>query len=305
LTLSGQHGGRGLEANASPGGIGGNWGELVSTLGTAGFYRLRAEQIAAAAYSDFPEIEITTDGTNTAVALAAMKLGNDEIFQAVEDALRRLIPAVERVRIRPATVDRSSQHLPSVLGSKLYFDFRGAPGVPANGASHGTLIVLSLLTILRGPKRPNLILLDDFDHALHPRAQIELVRMINELLALDEFSEVQVVATTHSPYVLDELDPFDVYAFALRDDGTVASKRLSEQPDADRTRGTLKAGQLWSLDPERDWVLSILTGDDRGREERCWKETSLATLKERGIASGLSGYLEEVEAKLVPLIRRE
>ena len=84
--------------------------------------------------------------------------------------------------------------------------------------------------------------------------------MIKDLLALEEFKDLQVVATTHSPYVLDEFDPTDVYAFAPRDDGTVASKRLSEHPDAEKTRGTLTAGQLWSLDPERDWVLVVVAG---------------------------------------------
>lgn len=234
----------------------GGWGRVTEMLGIARSYHLRAEQIATAAYSNQPEAAIEADGTNTAVALAAMKLGNDEAFQRVEDALRKLIPAVERIRIRPATVlDRSLETSREVVGSKLYFDFRGAPGVPAHGASHGTLIVLALLAILHGPNRPDLILLDDFDHALHPRAQMDLVRMIKSLLEIDEFNDLQVVATTHSPYVLDELEPSGVYAFALRDDGTVASKRLSEHPDAKKTRGTLKAGQLWSLDPERDWVL--------------------------------------------------
>lgn len=75
-------------------------------------------------------------------------------------------------------------------------------------------------------------IVDDFDHALHPRAQMELVRMIKELLALDDFQDTQIIATTHSPYVLDEVDPSSVIAFALRDDGTVAAKPLSEHPDA-------------------------------------------------------------------------
>jgi predicted ATP-dependent endonuclease of OLD family len=97
--------------------------------------------------------------------------------------------------------------------------------------------------------------LDDLDHALHPRAQMELMRMLKNILLLEEFKDVQIVATTHSPYILDEVDASDVYAFALHDDGAVASKRLSEHPEAKRTRGALKAGQLWSLDPERDWVL--------------------------------------------------
>ena len=260
LTLVNQPGAA-VRARASGNGNGagessGSWDYVAKTLGVARIYRLRAESIAAAAYSNRPEAQIEADGTNTAVALAAMKLGDDEAFQRVEDALRTLIPTVERVRIRPATVqDPSSETFREVVGSKLYFDFRGAPGVPAHGASHGTLIVLALLAILHGPNRPNLILLDDFDHALHPRAQMELVRMIKNLLALEAFKEVQVIATTHSPYVLDEIDPSDIHAFALREDGTVATKQLSAHPEAERTRGTLKSGQLWSLDPERDWVL--------------------------------------------------
>jgi predicted ATPase len=238
------------------------WESIAAPLGTARVYRWRAERISASAYSDQPGAPIETDGTNTAVVLAAMKLGDDEAFNRVEHALRKLIPSIERIRLRPATVRlrpatarRRSSNTGNVVGNKIYFDFRGASSVPAHGASHGTLIVLALLAVLHGANRPNLVLLDDFDHALHPRAQIELMRMIKNLLALDEFKDVQVVATTHSPYVLDELDSSDVYAFALREDGTVASKRLSEHPEAERTRGTLKSGQLWSLDPERDWVL--------------------------------------------------
>jgi len=141
------------------------------------------------------------------------------------------------------------------MGSKLFFDFRGSPGVPAHHASQGTLIVLALLTVLHGRDRPDLILLDDFDHALHSRAQIELVRVIKGLLDLDEFKAMQIIATTHSPYVLDEIAPENVIAFALRDDGTVASKPLSEHPDAPKVNGALKSGELWSLDAERDWVL--------------------------------------------------
>ena len=42
----------------------------------------------------------------------------------------------------------------------------------------------------------------------------------------------------------------------VRDDGTVASKRLSAHPEAERMKGALSAGQLWSLDREREWVLA-------------------------------------------------
>lgn len=230
-------------------------GEVVAP---ATLYKLNAERIAAAAYSDDLAPNIRYDGTNTAVALAAIKLGYDEVFERIEESLRRIIPNVERVRIRQAKVGRPNPELPhkaeDVVGSKVYFDFRGAPSVPAHAASEGTLITLALLTVLHGPNRPNVLLLDDFAESLHPQAQMELVRLVRRLL--EEFSDLQIVATTHSPYILDELDPSEIYAFALRDDGTVALKRLSEHPQAKDVKGTLSAGQLWSMDPERDWVLA-------------------------------------------------
>lgn len=227
--------------------------KISSLTGPVAFYRFHSDQIAASAYSNRPAAAVAEDGALTAVALAALKLADDEAFERIETAMRRLVPSLQRVFIKPATVIHPSNPNP-VTGSKLYFDFRGAKGVPAHRASQGTLVVLALLTVLHGPNRPSTILLDDFDHSLHPRAQMELVRMVKELLTVDEFKDTQIIATTHSPYVLDEVPPSDVIVFALRDDGTVAAKPLSDHPDAPRVNGSLKAGELWTLDAERDWV---------------------------------------------------
>ncbi len=222
-------------------------------IGRTALYRFRADQVAASAYGDQPGVAVSEDGAQTAVVLADLKLADDERFDRIEEALRTLVPSLERLRIAPAMVEHRSGSSP-VRGSKVYFDFHGAKNVPGHHASQGTLVVLALLTVLHGPDRPSVILLDDFDHSLHPRAQMELVRMIKELLTLAEFQDTQIIATTHSPYVLDEVSPSDVIAFALHDDGTVAAKPLSEHPDAPRVNGSLKAGELWTLDAERDWV---------------------------------------------------
>jgi hypothetical protein len=47
-----------------------------------------------------------------------------------------------------------------------------------------------------------------------------------------------------------------------------------------------------------------LMGEDSAREERCWTEPSLETLRARGAETGLAAFLEEVEARLVPLLGR-
>jgi len=228
--------------------------QVTSLVGHVGLYRFRADEVAAPAYSERPGAQVAEDGALTAVALAALKLADDEAFNRIESAMCRVVPSLKRVLIKPATLVHPSNPNP-VTGSKLYFDFQGAKGVPAHHASQGTLVALALLTVLHAPDRPSVILLDDFDHSLHPRAQMDLVRMIKDLLELEDFKETQIIATTHSPYVLDEVSPSNVIAFALRDDGSVASKPLSDHPDAPSMNGTLKSGELWSLDTERGWVL--------------------------------------------------
>jgi predicted ATPase len=226
---------------------------LSKLVGPIRLYRFRADQVAAVAYSAQSQTVVAEDGAQTAVVLADLKLADDERFDRIESALRKIVPSFQRLRIGPAMIEVPHNSQP-VRGSKLHLDFQGATNVPAHRASHGTLVTLALLTVLHSNDRPGVILLDDFDHSLHPRAQMELVRMIKDLLELDEFRDTQVIATTHSPYVLDEVSPSNVIAFALREDGTVASKPLSEHPDAAKVTGALKAGELWTLDAERDWV---------------------------------------------------
>lgn len=225
------------------------WDELAAAFKHAPLYSLDAKAIASGAFGAGQADQLLNErGANATAVLANMKLERDEDFDRVELALRRLVPTVRRIRLQPVQQVTGAGH-------KIYLDFQGASAVPAHCASHGTLIALALLTILYGPDRPDFLLLDDFDHALHPRAQLELVKMLKELLVLPDFADLQIAGTTHSPYVLDKLSVEDVRVFALREDGTVAMKSLAEHPSALSSRGMIGAGQLWSMDAEQDWVL--------------------------------------------------
>lgn len=49
-------------------------------------------------------------------------------------------------------------------------------------------------------------------------------------------------------------------------------------------------------------VLSVLTGGDSDRQRKCWRDTPLSLLQERGSGNGLADYLGEVGTTLVPMI---
>jgi len=49
-------------------------------------------------------------------------------------------------------------------------------------------------------------------------------------------------------------------------------------------------------------VLGVLTGGAPYREQRCWTEPSLSTLRDRGGETGLAAFLDELLAALLPLL---
>jgi len=49
-------------------------------------------------------------------------------------------------------------------------------------------------------------------------------------------------------------------------------------------------------------VLDRLTNGNRLREQKCWEETNLDTLRQRGYDTGLTVYLQEIEQRLIPII---
>lgn len=65
---------------------------------------------------------------------------------------------------------------------------------------------------------------------------------------------------------------------------------------ADRLRG--KRGELRNTKR----ILRQLTAGDFERERLCWTETDLQTLETRGAAMGLSEFIADVRARLVPLL---
>ncbi|WP_224372844.1 AAA family ATPase [Hyalangium versicolor] len=232
------------------------WGrnsQFNQLIGSAVLYRFDARRIADVSFSSEETPSVEHDGFNTAVVLAAMKLEREEAFAQVETELRRIVPSVLRVRVRRVRIPQGASEATAIVGNKVFLDFKDAADVPAHAASEGTLVTLALLTALCSPTRPRVLLLDDIDQSLHPQAQAQLMRELKNLLV--GFPEVQIVATTHSPYILDEMEPSDVLVFAPREEGGVAYRRLSEHPQAAQLKGMLTAGQLWTLDPESRWVL--------------------------------------------------
>jgi energy-coupling factor transporter ATP-binding protein EcfA2 len=237
---------------------------LAGVAPSAALLRLDAARLAAPSYSLSSRPTIGQDGDGLASFLAIMALNRPDDFQELQASLRRIVPSFRRVRFERLTVARTEEtkvkvngeslirrSFRSIPGDSLVFDMDGASSIAGPQMSEGTLLVLGLLAVLMGPERPKLVLLDDLERGLHPRAQENLVSLLRRFLA--QSPETQIVATTHSPLLLNHVKAHEVRLTALGRDGSTMCGRLDQHPDFEEWKDAMAPGEFWSLIGER-WL---------------------------------------------------
>lgn len=237
--------------------------EEVGKLGLHSVLRLRlsATQLSKDHYTDDQAPRVEHDGTGLASVLQEVQNARDGRFERIEADLQKVVPGARRIRTTRAKIVRREKLKISVdgkdywtdqekpyLGAGIEVEWGNVGWVPARHLSEGTLLALGLCTVLHH-RPPSLLLLDDLDKALHPKAQRELVQLLRTILAGND--QLQILATTHSPYVVDEFAPEDVLVVASLDGNSSQVRRLSEHPKANDKKQYLETGEFWSAVGER------------------------------------------------------
>lgn len=191
---------------------------------------------------------VTPQGGGLPALLGYLKLRDDELFADIEQRFCAILPNIRKLRIDEQ--GGNGQAAPKAL----LFDTTYASKVPAHHMSDGTLYILALIVAVLGPHRPKTLLIDDIDMRLHPKAQYELVTLLKKFL--DEFQDLQIIATSHSPYILDKLEPNEVRVTGLGDDGSVVIAPITEHPDFARWKDSMTPGEFWSHTGE-EWLKKL------------------------------------------------
>lgn len=237
---------------------------LPQALGRAVYLKLVASTLAQAAYSDEVVPRVGYDGSGLAPTLDYLRGENPETFHQIQELLQHVVPGVRQMEVRRAKVEVLRQRMIEVDGKALPYEERremagqeivlsmnSGERIPAHAISEGTMLTLGLLTVLLNPRKPNLVLLDDVEQGLHPYAQRELIRVIKQILR--ENPNLQILFSTHSPYIIDELAPSQVHVLNSTAQGFTIAKRLDQNPNAEWATQTLTTGEFWDAEGE-DWV---------------------------------------------------
>jgi hypothetical protein len=70
---------------------------------------------------------------------------------------------------------------------------------------------------------------------------------------MERFPNLQILASAHSPYLLDQLQPEEIRLMAIGDDGYAVCGRLEDHPQFDKWKDEMAPGELWSLFGEK-WL---------------------------------------------------
>jgi hypothetical protein len=227
------------------------------------FIRFSAGQLAAPTLIKTYPPQIAKDGLGLAATLSHIRAKYPQHFEAIVQAFCRVIPQVSGIRFDKERVPQTDFY-----GDILLVDYKGSnsgnnggegvhkgiEGVKASHVSSGTLFALGLLTVAMSPESANVILLDDLDHGLHPKAQMELVDVFRSLI--QQNPELQIIATSHSPYILDRLNPSEVRVLVRNENDASACGRLEDHPKYPIWKDSMSPGEFWSHTGE-DWVKDL------------------------------------------------
>jgi predicted ATPase len=127
---------------------------------------------------------------------------------------------------------------------------RDSHEIPADQLSDGVLISLAMLALSHLPNPPKLIGIEEPERGIHPRLLKDVFNAIMRLTHPEEFGDrrdpVQVIATTHSPYLLGYFRdrPEDV-VIANREGDNVRFERLADIANYDEIVGDVSLGEAW------------------------------------------------------------
>ncbi len=247
-------------------GVEGWWPALNSLLPGISLLHPLANRVSALSVKKETIPQLGMDGFGLPSLISYLMTTRRDLFEALEKSFSEIIPSVQRIGVRPALIKLREDRLINVngtqipvpeerevIGDELVFDTLSGKSIPAQAMSSGSLLTLALLTLVHTSNSGATLLLDDIEQGLHPRAQRELITALRTLLALR--TDLQVIFTTHSPYILDELALNEVWVLAPDAEGCVACCNLAEHPDSQRALQILTTGEFVDAEGE-DWVVT-------------------------------------------------
>jgi hypothetical protein len=147
-----------------------------------------------------------------------------------------------------------------IMKDAFKLSFRSVNGEILGSASvsDGVMLSLAYVAICNQPEPPKILLIEEPENGVH---YASLQAIVSTLRELTKKKDVQVILTTHSPYLLDLVEPDEVYLFSKDQIGAGQVKRMSDYPEVDEMKKHFNTGEIWTNLLDKD----LLGTEGKGR----------------------------------------
>jgi predicted ATPase len=141
-------------------------------------------------------IRLDYDGRNVAEYILWIRTQGQEYLDSIVQKMIFVLPYIKQIQPNiQETFNREVELL-------LHETHDKSKPLPGWLLSSGTLRILALLSLFDSPKPPSVFFVDEIENGLDPRT---IGLLLNEIRNETTSGKMQVVITTHSPYLLDML----------------------------------------------------------------------------------------------------
>ena len=153
------------------------------------------------------DFNLERNGENLAQVLLSLYTERPKVFRRIEELLKQGIPQIGEL-LTPLTEDGRTFIAFREKGFEQLFDY--------HQISDGTLDLLFYITAVAFPE-PKLICFEEPENFIHAR----LLKLVVEVL---KRSEAQIILSTHSPYLINLIEPEDVIVVEKEGNETKVSR---------------------------------------------------------------------------------
>ncbi|MDD1772451.1 MAG: AAA family ATPase [Methanomassiliicoccales archaeon] len=175
---------------------------------------------------------LSTSGDNLPNVIQYLKEQHIEIYNEIMTALSKRVPKLEKI---------DAEILPD---GRLMLQIKDAPfrsPVLAKYASDGTIKMLAYMTLMGDPNPPQLVGIEEPENFIHPSLLTDLAEEFRKAS-----QRTQLLVTSHSPFIVNEARPDEVYVLYRDASGFTQAKRASDMENVlDLIDSGGKLGDLW------------------------------------------------------------
>jgi predicted ATPase len=219
---------------------------LLSLLSGVRLFALRPEQLRKPALlEDRSPRRLDPTGFGLPHAYAELLLSQRDLCERIEATLREAMPQVKRVDAEPVHLGGSSGTAHE-RGFRIQVVTPQGTRVPSRLVSDGVLLFLAYLYIALGPDPASVLMVEEPETGIHPGLLRKLVQLFRGLTTgAHGGPPTQVILTTHSPMLLNLVEPEEIHVVARGDDGATTVTPFKTAPDLDRLLDYQGPGEIW------------------------------------------------------------